>query len=108
MEHEKDGSEEQEPVVAPTRESLKTATDKSRADAQERLSKGRPTLTQEENDTAAIEGFVAAGEHSDDGSGPDPVVTRNLEAYKPSGAYQTRSASSARRTTPAAAPPKSE
>jgi hypothetical protein len=54
-----------------------------------RLTKGKPTPTQEENDRAALGEHIA--EHEADGSDPDPNQTRQLEAVKPSGAgYQTR------------------
>lgn len=79
------------------------ASEKTRKDAQERLSKGKPTPTQEENDRAALGEHIL--EHEDDGSGPDPAMqTRNVEAKKPgaSGSYQTRTAAPAR---PPAAPP---
>lgn len=81
-------------------EADKRLADESRRQGDERLSKGKPTPTQEENDRAKL------GEHvldkEDDGSGPDPwtehnersrgVVSRQLESQKPGGpGYQTRS-----------------
>jgi hypothetical protein len=111
FEHEKDGSPEQT-VPAVTKEDLKKAADKSRADGIAKLATGKPTLTQEENDRAKMEGLVVGEKHEDDGSGPDPfeeqrqeqhkreqeqrekVQTRQMEAgkNKPSGSYQTRAA----------------
>lgn len=55
--------------------------------------KGRPTPTQEENDEAAVQlGKFTGGEHSADGSDPDPSgqVSRHLEG-RPGGGYATRS-----------------
>jgi hypothetical protein len=50
-------------------EQEKARADKSKAASKERLSKGRPTPTQDENDRAALgEHFT---NHEDDGSGPD-------------------------------------
>ena len=68
----------------------KKLADKSRAEYAERA-KGKPTPTQEENDLAACGAHIL--EHEDDGSGPDPYVTRQVEAEKPHAKpqnYQTR------------------
>src|SRR5262245_43749032 len=68
IEHEKDGSPEQ--VMAPvSKEDLKKASDKSRAEGAAKLAAGKPTLTQEENDRAKLEGVTVGEEHEDDGSG---------------------------------------
>jgi hypothetical protein len=64
------------------------ASDKSREQFLERM-KGKPTPTQEENDMAVLGAPVF--EKEDDGSGPDPNMTRSVEAGKP-GVYQTRQA----------------
>jgi len=74
-------------------------SDRSRAEYAER-SKGKPTPTQEENDLAALGAHIL--EHEDDGSGPDPFQTRNLEADKTGqkSSYQTKQA------TPKPEPPK--
>jgi hypothetical protein len=69
-------------------EQTREAIAKSRAEFT-RLTKGRPTPTQEENDRAALGEHIA--EHEDDGSDPDPNQTRHLEAGKPATGYQTRS-----------------
>lgn len=69
--------------------------DKVRAEGQERLSKGKPTPTQDENDRTKLGEHII--EHEDDGSGPDPHArkpenhkTRNMEAgQRPS--YSIRS-----------------
>jgi len=63
---------------------------KAQQEQQERLAKQRPTPTQDENDRRALgETFT---EHEDDGSGPDPNATRQVEAAKPAGGgYGTRS-----------------
>jgi hypothetical protein len=63
------------------------ATTKSREEFVERM-KGKPTPTQEENDLHALGAYFH--EHEADGSGPDPSVTKQIEASKPSGGYQTR------------------
>lgn len=63
--------------------------DKSREEFAER-SKGKPTPTQEENDLAAHGAHIL--EHEADGSGPDPYVTRSLEAKPASASYETRAA----------------
>jgi hypothetical protein len=73
----------------------KQVSEHIRKDAQERLSRGRPTPTQEENDRAALGEHVF--EKEDDGSGPDPNVVerekrdreRGMEPGK-GGGYQTR------------------
>lgn len=57
------------------------------------MAKGKPTPTQEENDIAILGGHP---ELEADGSGPDPHLTRNVEAGKP-GAYQTRATSAQHR-----------
>jgi hypothetical protein len=80
---------------------LDEATKRTREEAQERLSKGKPTPTQEENDRAALGEHVV--EHEDDGSGPDPHhTTRQVEAKKPTQAagYQTRASTPPPRSTP--------
>jgi hypothetical protein len=67
-------------------------TDRSRQEYTERM-KGKPTPTQEENDIAALGGHIM--EKEDDGSGPDPYVTRSMEK-KPapaSASYETRTVS---------------
>ena|SRR5215831_8361659 len=74
----------------------KKVADKSRAEYAERM-KGKPTPTQEENDLAMHGAHIL--EHEDDGSGPDPFVTRNLEAEKPHAparTYSTRSSGAAK------------
>lgn len=53
-----------------TLEKNRQASERSRAEAAERMSKGKPTPTQEENDRAALGEHIL--EHEDDGSGPDP------------------------------------
>ena len=63
------------------------ASDRSRDDFVERM-KGKPTPTQEENDLHALGAYFH--EHEADGSGPDPHQTKQIEANKPSGGYQTR------------------
>jgi hypothetical protein len=64
-------------------------TEQSRAEYAER-SKGKPTPTQEENDLAALGAHIV--NHEDDGSGPDRIQNRQVEADKPSRAatYQTK------------------
>jgi hypothetical protein len=64
----------------------KETADRIRADAAERLGKGRPTPTQEELDMTMLGAQVIS--HEDDGSGPD-LNQRALEAAK-GGGYQTR------------------
>jgi hypothetical protein len=70
------------------------ASDRSRDDFVERM-KGKPTPTQEENDLHALGAYFH--EHEADGSGPDPHQTKQIEANKPSGGYQTRQTQSASR-----------
>lgn len=64
------------------------ARERSMSEFHERT-KGKPTPTQNELDR------IMLGEHimekEDDGSGPDPTTTRNVEADRP-GQYQTRAA----------------
>jgi hypothetical protein len=70
----------------------KKLSDQSRAEYAER-SKGKPTPTQEENDLAMLGAHIL--EHEDDGSGPEPHQTRQLEADKRRPAtYQTKGAAS--------------
>jgi hypothetical protein len=76
-------------------------SDKSRAEYA-RLSKGKPTPTQEELDLAALGAHIL--EHEPDGSDPDPQnqpvhETRHLEADKTqthARPYQTRSTTASR------------
>jgi len=77
----------------------KKAADKSRADYGERT-RGKPTPTQEENDLHALGATFT--EHEDDGSGPDPHLSRHLEAEKPAGGYQTRQSTAKPASTHAA------
>jgi hypothetical protein len=63
------------------------ASNKSREEFAERM-KGKPTPTQEENDLHALGAHFP--EHEPDGSAPDPHVTKQVEANKPAGGYQTR------------------
>jgi hypothetical protein len=73
-------------------EQEKKATEKTRSEYA-RLSKGKPTPTQEENDLANLGAHIL--EHEEDGSDPDPNVTstRHMEAdrsqHKPQN-YATR------------------
>jgi hypothetical protein len=53
---------------------------KTRAEGAEKLSKGKPTPTQEENDLAAQGEHIT--EHEDDGSGPDPYPSATVTANK--------------------------
>jgi len=78
-------------------EKAREATEKTRKDAQERLSKGKPTPTQDENDRFALGEHIL--EHEDDGSGPEEhTLTRQFEAKRPaSGGYQTRGSQPAHR-----------
>jgi hypothetical protein len=80
-------------------EAEKQAADRIRADAAERLGKGRPTPTQEECDMAMLGAHIH--QHDDDGSGPDPYATKALEAGH-GGVYQTRQVGAAqhRNTAP--------
>jgi len=69
---------------------------RSRAEYAER-SKGKPTPTQEENDLAMHGAHIL--EHEDDGSGPDPYQTRQMEPAHASGKpanYTTRSTGSSK------------
>src|SRR5215831_1822404 len=72
----------------------KEVAERVRKEAGERLSKGRPTPTQEENDRTMSGEYIA--EHEDDGSGPDAAhefAQRQMEAQRGSGGgYQTRQA----------------
>jgi hypothetical protein len=70
------------------------ATTKSREEFVERM-KGKPTPTQDENDLHALGAYFH--EHEADGSGPDPHQTKQIEANKPSGGYQTRQTQSTSR-----------
>ena len=85
-------------VTPPTNEQIAEAAkkqagedaDKRKKTNQEqaaKLAKMRPTPTQLENDEFAH--GAAFPTHEDDGSGPDPHVTRNMEA-RPRGGYTTR------------------
>jgi len=70
----------------------KEVADNIRKQASEKLSKGRPTPTQEENDRSKLGEYIA--EHEDDGSGPDAAhefAQRQMEAQR-GGGYQTRQA----------------
>jgi hypothetical protein len=73
----------------------RVVSEKSRAEFAERM-KGKPTPTQEENDLAALGASVL--EKEDDGSGPDPNLTPQVEGGKPA-TYQTRQAA-AKPSTP--------
>ena len=90
----------------------KEAAAKSRAESQEKLSKGKPTPTQEENDRAMMGEHIM--EHEDDGSGEDPhpsaQTTYNKQVEGSSkGAYKTREMKAPETTTrPAAVPPRKE
>ena len=71
----------------------KKVSDHSRAEFA-RLSKGRPTPTQEELDLANLGAHFI--EHDPDGSDPDPnnfssLSNKNMESAKPAQHYQTRS-----------------
>jgi hypothetical protein len=73
----------------------KEAAAKSRAESEEKLSKGKPTPTQDENDRAMMGEHIM--EHEDDGSGPDPYPSAQATFNKQSesagsskGAYKTR------------------
>jgi len=88
---------EQNEAAKKALEKEREASNQSRKDAQERLSQGKPTPTQEENDLAKLGHHFT--EHEDDGSGPEPHLaqrTRSMEA-KPgsSGGYQTRAGTAA-------------
>jgi len=72
-------------------------SDKTKEAGLEKMTKGKPTPTQEENDLAALGAHVM--EKEDDGSGPDPGLTppaepteqksRSMEAGQ-AGGYSTR------------------
>jgi hypothetical protein len=68
-------------------------TEKSKQEYAERT-KGKPTPTQQENDLAACGAHFH--EHEPDGSDPDPYATKEMEAKKPTGGYQTRQVTSSR------------
>jgi hypothetical protein len=86
----------------------KAQRDKVRAEQQEAMKDVKPTPTQEENDLAAMGEHII--EHEPDGSPPDDPNTpqdkqhrtRQVEADKTRGDYQTRTAS----PNPAHTPPK--
>jgi hypothetical protein len=63
--------------------------------------KGKPTPTQLENDLHAL--GANFHEHEADGSAPDPHVhvTKQVEANKPAGGYQTRQTQAAPAPAPA-------
>ncbi|WP_028167563.1 hypothetical protein [Bradyrhizobium elkanii] len=72
-------------------------SEKTRAEGKEKLSKGKPTPTQEENDRTKMGEYIQ--EHEEDGSGPDPHApkpeqnnhkTRHMEAGQRDRNYQTR------------------
>jgi hypothetical protein len=80
----------------------KEAAAKSRAEAEEKLSKGKPTPTQEENDRAMMGEHIM--EHEDDGSGEDPNPTAQARHNKQveglgKGEYKTREMKSEHRLT---------
>ncbi len=67
------------------------ATKRSREQAEALMASGKPTPTQEEVDRARLGEHLATKE--DDGSGPEPVLTRQVESRKPAAAptgYSTR------------------
>ena len=64
----------------------KEVADQIRAEYASRM-RGRPTPTQEEIDHTMLGAHITM--HEDDGSGPEPWASRQLEAGK-GGAYQTR------------------
>jgi hypothetical protein len=70
---------------------VRAAQDAQRA----QVTKGKPTPTQEENDIAILGGHP---ELADDGSGPDPYLTRQVDAKPAGGSYQTRAAAPAHRS----------
>jgi hypothetical protein len=63
------------------------AVEKSRAEYNERM-KGRPTPTQEECDLIKL--GAPMPHKSESGAGPDPRVTRQMEASSSGGTYTTR------------------
>ena len=75
----------------------KKVADHSRQQYAERA-KGKPTPTQEENDLAAHGAHIT--EHDEDGSGPDPHVTKHMEGEQHHASsparYSTRAATPAR------------
>jgi hypothetical protein len=71
-------------------EENKKRQEASRKEAEERLSKGKPTPTQEEVDRAALGEHVL--EKEDDGSGPDPADPRNREVKAGTTAAKTAEA----------------
>jgi hypothetical protein len=86
-------AEKDDAVAAAAKEHVKKSTEakaKAVEEATKRMS-GRPTPTQEECDLAAVGQTVQHKE--DDGSGPDPYISRTLGAVSPSshgGGYHTR------------------
>ena len=72
----------------------KKALEQSRAEYKERM-KGKPTPNQEECNMSKM--GIPVTQHADDGSGPEMVVSRHVEA-KPatsgSGGYTTRASTS--------------
>jgi hypothetical protein len=75
----------------------KEMADRIRAEAHERLGRGRPTPTQEEIDHTMLGAHIV--NHDDDGSGPD-LNQRALEAAR-KGEYQTRHLTAAQHRNPA-------
>jgi|SRR5215831_6108885 len=75
-------------------------SDQTRKEAEERLSKGKPTPTQEENDLTRLGAHIT--EHEDDGSGPPPHAPkpRSMESKPSGGGYQTRQSSPQRSSQP--------
>ena len=76
-------------------------SNRSREEFVERT-KGKPTPTQEENDLHAL--GANFHEHEADGSAlerPDPAATKQVEANKPAGGYQTRHTQAAHVPAPA-------
>src|SRR5262245_47730551 len=68
----------------------KEVSDRIHKEGVDRLTKGKPTPTQEENDRAKLGEHVV--EHEEDGSGPDDrtlPLTRAMESGR-GGVYQTR------------------
>jgi hypothetical protein len=86
-----DDTKKQDEGVKKLMEETKARTEETRKQGAERLSKGKPTPTQEEVDRAALGEHVA--EKEDDGSGPEPhtLQARQMEGDRPSG-YSTRQA----------------
>jgi hypothetical protein len=77
-------------------EANREVSDRSKKEGTEKLTKGKPTPTQDENDRAKLGEHIV--EHEDDGSGPDPHEQKNLEAQQHAqrGGYQTRQSQPAR------------